>query len=79
VGGHPRGDKEIGSRYKMWNSLRVDQKRNKIWSVKKKEKNKKEKKISENTKYLALVKAKRGANLERFSIILHVLLSLTLL
>ena len=38
VRGHPRGDKGIGSRYRMWNSLRVDQKGNKIWSVKKKEK-----------------------------------------
>jgi len=36
---HPSGDKELGRRYGMWNSWKVDREGNKIWSVKK-EKNK---------------------------------------
>jgi hypothetical protein len=34
--GHPTGDREVGRRYGIWNSQRVDWKRKKIWSVKKK-------------------------------------------
>jgi hypothetical protein len=37
--GHPRGVTEVGRRYGMGNSQRVDQEVNKIWSVKKKIKN----------------------------------------
>ena len=32
-----RGDREVGRRYGMWNSRRVDQERNKIWSKKERE------------------------------------------
>jgi hypothetical protein len=34
--GHPGGDRGLGRRYGMWNSWRVDEEGNKIWSVKSK-------------------------------------------
>jgi hypothetical protein len=34
--GHPTGDTGVGRRYGMWNSQRVGQEENKIWSLKKK-------------------------------------------
>jgi hypothetical protein len=33
--GHPRGEKGLGRRYGMWNSLRVDWEGSKIWSASK--------------------------------------------
>jgi hypothetical protein len=41
--GRPHGERGTGRRYGMWNSQRVDQEGNKIWSVKKKKKKKKKK------------------------------------
>jgi hypothetical protein len=38
--GHYRGDSSMGRKYEMWNSRRVDQEGNKIWTVKKKKKEK---------------------------------------
>jgi hypothetical protein len=32
--GHPHGDRGVGRKYGMWNSRRVDEGGNKIWSVK---------------------------------------------
>jgi hypothetical protein len=43
--GHPCGDREVGRRYRMWNSQRVDWGGgNKIWSEIKKERNDKNRK-----------------------------------
>jgi hypothetical protein len=39
---HPCGDRGAGRRYGMWNSWRVDQERNKIWSIIKRKNEEKE-------------------------------------
>jgi hypothetical protein len=38
--GHPHGDRGLGRRYALWNSRKVDGRRDKIWSIKKKLNNK---------------------------------------